>query len=399
MLGRPNWWQTTPVASTERSKYMDRSLRQSQASCTWALITDEGSKHEILSRIAQTAAALTGLKPVWNDSSICLSSKTKPMHSLVTSIFLYACESWTLTVELQNHGNEVLCKILCISYKNHVTNEEVHAMIQQAIGPHEDLLAIVKRCKLQWYGHVSCSFWPKPSCKAQRKGEADKADRGRGGKTSRNGQAWSSPHPRGQRRTAKKWRKLVVKSSVVPQWPLRLRDRQDEIAAALSCLGLGVTLVSGTVRTPSWLCHRSVKWAKHPLSWCYKSTAVTLLIWKLNFWGPFSCSHCMNCSPAHSFLSNMLLQFCAFLSLSKNLAMFLTSKANTANTSGGHNDHKSLYTYCILYRCRSVRLYHCIQFQQDKTAPSVSLHVKCHTINRRPMFQFCCNEVDGHVDI
>ena len=41
--------------------------------------------------------------------------------------------------------------------------------------------------------------WPKPSCKAQRKGEEDKADRGRGGKTtSGNGQALSSPSPRGQ---------------------------------------------------------------------------------------------------------------------------------------------------------------------------------------------------------
>ena len=29
--------------------------------------------------------------------------------------------------------------------------------IQQAIRPHEDLLTTVKRCKLQWYGHVSCS--------------------------------------------------------------------------------------------------------------------------------------------------------------------------------------------------------------------------------------------------
>ena len=46
-------------------------------------------------------------------------------------------------------------QILCISYKDHVTNEEVRAKIQQAIGPHEDLLTIVKRCKLQWYGHVS----------------------------------------------------------------------------------------------------------------------------------------------------------------------------------------------------------------------------------------------------
>ena len=48
-------------------------------------------------------------------------------------------------------------KILHISYKDHVTNEEVRAKIQQAIGPHEDLLTIIKRRKLQWYGHVSRS--------------------------------------------------------------------------------------------------------------------------------------------------------------------------------------------------------------------------------------------------
>ena len=40
-----------------------------------SVITDEGSKLEILSRIAQTTAALTRLKPVWNDRSISLSSK------------------------------------------------------------------------------------------------------------------------------------------------------------------------------------------------------------------------------------------------------------------------------------------------------------------------------------
>ena len=39
------------------------------------VITDEGSKPEILSRIAQTTAALTRLKPVWNDRSNSLSSK------------------------------------------------------------------------------------------------------------------------------------------------------------------------------------------------------------------------------------------------------------------------------------------------------------------------------------
>ena len=48
-------------------------------------------------------------------------------------------------------------KILHISYNDHVTDEEVRAKIQQAIGPHEDLLTIVKRRKQQWCGHVSRS--------------------------------------------------------------------------------------------------------------------------------------------------------------------------------------------------------------------------------------------------
>ena len=87
------------------------------------------------------------------------------------------------------------CKILRISYKDHVTNEEVRAKIQQAIGPHEDLLTIVKRRTLQWYGHVSRSS-----------GLAKTILQGtvKGGKTtSENGQAWSSPSPRGQWRKGK----------------------------------------------------------------------------------------------------------------------------------------------------------------------------------------------------
>ena len=47
-------------------------------------------------------------------------------------------------------------KVLFISYKDLVTNEEVRAKIQQAIGLHKDL-TIVKRRKLQWFGHVSRS--------------------------------------------------------------------------------------------------------------------------------------------------------------------------------------------------------------------------------------------------
>ena len=91
----------------------------------------------------------------------CLLFIKSGQNHLVTFILLYACESWTLTAELQwrKQAMEMRCyrKILRISYKDHVTNEEVHAKIQQAIGPHKDLLTIVKRRKPQWYGHASRS--------------------------------------------------------------------------------------------------------------------------------------------------------------------------------------------------------------------------------------------------
>ena len=86
-----------------------------------SVITVEGSKLEILSRIAQTTAALTRLKPVWNDRIICPSSKIRLMRSLVTSIFLYACESWTLTAELKRRIQAMEMRCYCmiprISYK------------------------------------------------------------------------------------------------------------------------------------------------------------------------------------------------------------------------------------------------------------------------------------------
>ena len=73
-------------------------------------------------------------------------------RSLVTSIFLYACESWTLIAELQRgvQAMEMRCyrKILRISHKDHI-KKEVRAKIKQAIGPHENLLTIVKRRNLQ----------------------------------------------------------------------------------------------------------------------------------------------------------------------------------------------------------------------------------------------------------
>ena len=117
-------------------------------------------------------------------------------------------------------------KILRISYTDHVTNEEVRAKIQQSIGPHKDLLTIVKKRKLQWYGHV---------CRSS--GLAKTISQGkvkRGRRQGRQRKRWEDnirewtglEFAKFQKavENREKWRKLVVKSSVVPQRTLRLRD-------------------------------------------------------------------------------------------------------------------------------------------------------------------------------
>ena len=85
-----------------------------------AIIYNEGSKPEILSRIVQTTAALFRLKIIWRDKHISLVSKVKLMRALILSTFLYACDSWTVIVEIERRIQvlEMRCyrRLLNISY-------------------------------------------------------------------------------------------------------------------------------------------------------------------------------------------------------------------------------------------------------------------------------------------
>ena len=118
------------------------------------------------------------------------------------------------------------CKILRISNKDHVINEGVRAKIKQEIGPNEDFLTIVKRRKLHWYGHVSrSSGLAKTILQGTVKG---------GRRQGRQRKKWEDSirewtglgFGKSQRavENREKWRKLVAKSSVMPQRPSRLRD-------------------------------------------------------------------------------------------------------------------------------------------------------------------------------
>ena len=104
--------------------------------------------------------------------------------------------------------------ILRTSYKDHVTNENVCAKIQRAIGPHENLLTIVMKSKLKWYEPVS--RLAKTILQGTVKG---------GRRQGRQKKRWEDnireltglEFGKSQRavKNREKWRKLVVKSSVV----------------------------------------------------------------------------------------------------------------------------------------------------------------------------------------
>ena len=88
--------------------------------------------------------------------------------------------------------------------------------IQHDIGLHEDLLTIVKRCRLQWYGHVfRSSGLVKTILLGTVKG---------GRRQGRTGLEFVKSQRAVENR--EKCRKLVAKSSVVPQRPSHLRDRR-----------------------------------------------------------------------------------------------------------------------------------------------------------------------------
>ena len=196
-----------------------------------AIVTDEGSKPEVLSRIAQATAALAKLRHIWNDQNITLGSKIRLMRALVTSILLYACESWTLTAEIEKRiqSTQLRCyrRLLGISYKDHITNKEVQNRIRQAVGPYEDLLTSVKRRKLKWYGHVMRSsglaktFLQGTVQGGRRRGRQRK--RWEDNISEWTGLRLSDTIRRSENR--EDWRKLVVKVAAMPPRSTRLRDR------------------------------------------------------------------------------------------------------------------------------------------------------------------------------
>ena len=161
--------------STEKSKTMVNSTNDTSADITMngekleevskfkylgaTLSKDGTSTAEVRIRIATATSAMARLSRLWTSSAISFSTKYRLYKSLVVSILLYGCETWTLLADterrIQAFEHKCLRRLLHISYLEHKTNEYVRNTTSALVGPQEPLLATVKRRKLAWFGHVT----------------------------------------------------------------------------------------------------------------------------------------------------------------------------------------------------------------------------------------------------
>ena len=119
----------------------------------------------------------------------------------------------------------MLGRLLNISYKDHVMNEEVHNRIQNAIGVHDDLLTVVKNRKLRWDGHISrSSGMEKTILQGTVKGARRRGQKKRWEDNIKEWMGMGFGDSLKATEDREGWKCIVAISSVVPRRPLRLRD-------------------------------------------------------------------------------------------------------------------------------------------------------------------------------
>ena len=97
---------------------------------------------------------------VWHEALWASIRKYNISANLIRTTEQLYDKATSAELEKRTQAFEMNCcrRLLNISYKDHVTNEEVRRKIKAAIGEYDELLTLVKKRKLRWFGHVSrCS--------------------------------------------------------------------------------------------------------------------------------------------------------------------------------------------------------------------------------------------------
>jgi len=104
-------------------------------------------------RIGIASGTMGRLSNVWQQSRLSLATKLRAYNSLVLSVLLYGCETWTIlkTDERKLEAFHMSCqrRILRIRWFHRVTNAEVTSQTEQ-----EDLTSHIHRQCAAVFGHV-----------------------------------------------------------------------------------------------------------------------------------------------------------------------------------------------------------------------------------------------------
>ena len=110
---------------------------------------------EALCRISRASQAFGRLHTrVWHERGISIKTKLSVYQAVVLPSLLYGCETWTCyrrhTKKLDQFHLRCLRKVLCVSSKDHVPNQEILRRVELT-----GIEAMLNQAQLRWSGHVT----------------------------------------------------------------------------------------------------------------------------------------------------------------------------------------------------------------------------------------------------
>uniref|UniRef100_A0A914W1C4 DUF6451 domain-containing protein n=1 Tax=Plectus sambesii TaxID=2011161 RepID=A0A914W1C4_9BILA len=117
------------------------------------IAADGDATRDVTRRIGKAFAVFQRLRSIWNSASLSLHLKLRLFSTIVLPTALYAAETWKKTVaidrKLDVFQQRCLRRILKISYRDRVTNDEVYRRTNT-----KPLSTVVTERRLQFTGHI-----------------------------------------------------------------------------------------------------------------------------------------------------------------------------------------------------------------------------------------------------